>query len=107
MKIRAAVSAVLVVAALGACTSDQGTATTGNSPGASSGASSSSQSSSTGEAATEIKLTGVEYKYDGGSSTTSVKAGKVKVTLTNGGVEPHQATILRLNDGVDLAALAA
>ena len=107
MKIRATVSAVLVVAALGACAADQGTATTGNPPDASSAASSSSHSSSSGEEAAEIKLTGVEFKYDGGSSTTPVKAGRVKVTLTNGGVEPHQATIVRLNDGVDLAAFGA
>jgi uncharacterized cupredoxin-like copper-binding protein len=99
---------MLVVAALGACAADQGTATTGNPPDESSSASSSSQSSSSsGEASAEIKLTGVEFKYNGGGSTTPVKAGKVKVTLTNGGIEPHQATIVRLNDGVDLAAFSA
>jgi len=31
----------------------------------------------------------------------------VQVTLTNAGVEQHQATILRLNDGVDAGAFAA
>lgn len=108
MKIRATFSAVLLAAALGACAADQGTATTGNPPeSSSSAAASSASSSSSTPAASEIKLTGVEYKYDGGSSTTPVPAGRVKVTLTNGGVEDHQATIVRLNDGVDLAAFAA
>lgn len=45
----------------------------------------------------ELKVTGNEYSF---STASSVKGGYVKVTLDNEGKEPHQAQLLRINDGV-------
>ena len=45
----------------------------------------------------ELKVTGNEYSF---STASSVKGGYVKVTLDNKGKEPHQAQLLRINDGV-------
>jgi hypothetical protein len=53
-------------------------------------------------------ITAKEYEYDGG--TAAIKAGAVRVQLTNGGTQLHEMVLLRRNDGVtqsfkDLLAL--
>jgi hypothetical protein len=56
--------------------------------------------------ATVIDVTATEYAYDVGG-VTEVPAGAVEINLTNNGAEEHQATLVRLHEGVDLGALAA
>jgi len=114
---RAVVVAAIALLLFAACTSDSGTATTGQPVTAASSASSSSESSSSSSAAapvTQVQLTGKEYSYtaDGvnGAAPTgdiTVPAGPVNVVLNNAGTEEHQATIVRLNDGVDPQQLQA
>src|SRR6266567_702531 len=45
----------------------------------------------------ETKIGAKEYAYD---SPDTIAGGLIKLTLTNNGKEPHQAQIVRLNDGV-------
>ena len=49
---------------------------------------------------TEVKIGMAEYSYSDAPQT--VVGGLVTVTATNNGAEEHQATVLRLNDGVTL-----
>ncbi len=49
---------------------------------------------------TEVKIGMADFSYSDVPAT--VTAGAVTVTATNNGQEEHQATILRLNDGVTL-----
>jgi len=98
-------ASVLALSLLAACGKDKSPATSGSpAAGESTTTSASSSSAFTG---TEINLIGREYAYDAGKMPASIPAGSVRVTLTNSGAEEHQATIVRLNDGVDLAALGA
>jgi len=94
---------LLVAAAAAACGSS--TTVTSSSTTASTTA---STTSTTALAAAEVKVTvpggGHEYVYD--SDITTVPAGPVKVTLTNNGTMEHQAMLMRLKDGIDLASFA-
>ena len=49
---------------------------------------------------TEVKIGMADFSYSDVPAT--VTGGAVTVTATNNGQEEHQATILRLNDGVTL-----
>lgn len=49
---------------------------------------------------TRLAITGVDFGYS--LTPSSVPAGKVRLELTNEGVQPHQALLYRLNDGVDI-----
>lgn len=114
---RAVVVAAIALLLFAACTSDSGTATTGQPLSAASSSSSSSESSSSSAAAapvTRVQLTGKEYSYTpdavNGSAPTgdiTVPAGPVEVVLNNAGTEEHQASIIRLNDGVTPQQFAA
>ena len=115
---RAVVVAAIALLLLAACSSDAGTATTGNPVSAASTSSSSSESSSSSSTAaaptTRVQLTGKEYSYAADSvngaapsGDITVPAGPVEVVLNNAGTEEHQATIVRLNDGVSLQQFAA
>jgi uncharacterized cupredoxin-like copper-binding protein len=53
-----------------------------------------------------LDVTGADFSFDLGG-TTQVDAGVYEVTLENRGKEEHQATLVRLNDGVELSELAA
>ena len=57
-------------------------------------------------APTEIDLTGRDFAYDS-TGPISVPAGALTVKLENTGAEEHQATIVRLNDGVTLEQFGA
>ena len=114
---RAVVVAAIALLLFAACTSDSGTATTGQPLSAASSSSSSSAASSSSTAAapvTQVQLTGKEYSYSvdsvNGTAPTgdiTVPAGPVSVVLNNAGTEEHQATIIRLNDGVNGQQLLA
>jgi plastocyanin len=52
-------------------------------------------------------LSGHEYAYAAPALPASVPAGPVQVTFENVGQEEHQASIVRLNDGVDVNAFLA
>ncbi len=48
----------------------------------------------------DVEVTGVEYSFSG---PTELDAGEVILDFTNGGAEPHEVNIVRLNDGVTVA----
>ncbi len=105
----------LAVVLFAACSSEGTPATTGSAAApstASSSSSSESSSSSSSAPTTQIALTagtaGNEYSYTPSdpSALTAVPAGPVTVTMTNAGKEEHQATIIRLNDGVNAQQFA-
>lgn len=52
------------------------------------------------ESLTRLAITGVDFGYR--LTPTSVPAGKIRLELTNEGIQPHQALLYRLNDGVDI-----
>jgi hypothetical protein len=56
-------------------------------------------------AVTELDITAADFSYAG--APTTLEAGLVRVSLTNEGAEEHQATIVRLHDGVALDDFAA
>jgi hypothetical protein len=51
---------------------------------------------------TTITATAVDYAFQTEEPLTTVAPGLVRVDLTNTGTEEHQATLIRLNDGVTL-----
>ena len=55
---------------------------------------------------TEIDLTAIDFGYES-TGAISVPEGGLTVKLENTGAEEHQATIVRLNDGVTLDQFAA
>ena len=90
--IRLMLVTLLLGAFVGAC-GDDDSGGTGSASGSGTG-------TGTGDAAAEVqelKVTANEYSYTGAAP---VKAGFVNLTLDNKGKEPHQAQLLRINDGV-------
>ena len=49
--------------------------------------------------APDVKLVAVDYSFEG---PATVKAGKTSIELTNNGKEPHEANLIKLNEGVTL-----
>ena len=56
---------------------------------------------------TEIAVTGIDFGYEVEEPLTTIAPGLVRVDLTNTGAEEHQATLVRLNDGVTFEQFAA
>jgi hypothetical protein len=56
---------------------------------------------------TEVQVRGTEYEFITGTEFPQLEPGLVRFTLTNEGAEEHQASIVRLNDGVTLDQFAA
>src|SRR6478672_10019398 len=51
-----------------------------------------------------ITIKAMDFSYD---QPASIPAGYVRVSLVNNGLQPHQANIVRLNDGVSFDQLMA
>ena len=94
---------VLVAASCGDDSDDGSAATTGGGAATTAAAGTTAAAPDTTAAAaaepTAIDVTMADYSYD---APTEVPAGLVTVNSTNTGAEEHQATIVRLNDGVTL-----
>jgi hypothetical protein len=108
-RVGAIVAAGALVLGLAACGDDDGDVSeTGTSPTtATTEAVTTTAGEQPGGPVTELDVTATEYAYDLGGAPTSIPAGLVEVNLTNAGAEEHQATLIRLNDGVDLGQFAA
>lgn len=95
--------ATSLVLALAACGDDGGDASETGSPPTTEAAVEGTTTTASGEAPaepTELAVTAADYSYDVGGPPPTVPAGLVRITLTNEGTEEHQATLVRLNDGV-------
>jgi uncharacterized cupredoxin-like copper-binding protein len=104
MLVGGAVALMLVAAACGddsdssSATTAGGAATTG--AAAATTAAAPATTAAAAATPTEVKIGMADFSYSDVPAT--VTAGAVTVTATNNGQEEHQATILRLNDGVTL-----
>ena len=49
--------------------------------------------------APDVKVVGLDYSFE---APATVKAGETSIELTNNGKEPHEANLLKLNEGVTL-----
>ena len=105
MLVGGAVALMLVAAACGddsgssSATTAAAAATTG-AAAATTAAAAATTAAAGAAAPTEVKIGMAEYSYSDVPAT--VAGGLVTVTATNNGKEEHQATLLRLNDGVTL-----
>ena len=104
-----ALAAVAVL--LAACASDnKTTAVSGNSsaPAQTSGAPTSTTAAEGSPKVQSVDVTaGEASEFSYTTALTSVKAGPVKVALTNKGTQEHQATLIKLRAGADLGAIGA
>jgi uncharacterized cupredoxin-like copper-binding protein len=104
MLLGGAVVALMLVA--GACGDDSGSSSATTAGAATTGAAAATTAAAAATTAaaaaqpTEVKIGLAEYSYSDVPAT--VAGGFVTVTATNNGKEEHQATLLRLNDGVTL-----
>ena len=100
----AVASLLFVAAACGDDSDDGSAATTGGGAATTAAAGTTAAAPETTAAAPEaepavLDVTMADYSY---AAPTEVPAGLVTVNATNTGTEEHQATIVRLNDGVTL-----
>jgi plastocyanin len=100
---------VAVIALLGAGCADNNktVAVSGNSSAPPQTATSTTAAAQTLPEAVTATVDGGAKEFAYNTTVTSVKAGPVKVSLTNNGAQEHQATLVRLHPGVDVAAIAA
>jgi uncharacterized cupredoxin-like copper-binding protein len=63
-----------------------------------------SSASGGGASIAEVKFNAKDFAYD---APATINGGLVKLTMTNTGQEPHQANLLKLNDGVTDAQFQA
>ncbi len=113
-----ALLAVLVVAAVSCGGDDEDAAETGSPPTTeaaeettTTAAEEETTTTAAGEGSTadvtELDVVATDYAYDLGGPPPTLEPGLVRVTIDNQGAEEHQATLVRLNDGVTLDQFAA
>src|SRR3954469_14842581 len=101
----------IVTALLAACASDNKTTSVSGSSSAPPQTSGAPATTTTTGGETEVEsvtaTAGAPTEFAYTSNLSSVKAGPVKLALTNKGTQEHQATLVKLHAGVDLGALSA
>jgi uncharacterized cupredoxin-like copper-binding protein len=109
--VRFLVPLACAAALLAACASDNKTTSVSGSssaPAQTSGAPSSTTTTGPATPVESVTATAgdpTEFAYT--TTLTSVKAGPVKVALTNKGQQEHQATLIKLHDGQDIGTIGA
>ncbi len=100
----AALAALTLALALGACADDE---VAGDTPLSSTTEHAGHGGDAPAAFRLDVKVPGGDREYAFEPSVTTIEEGPVEVVLENLGAEEHQAMVLRLDDGVDLASFAA